>query len=236
MKRKLTTCFVASLLLSAQISSAQTGIHVSFLHYEALTPRGTLNFVFGVDKDISPKSGFAIDFNAGYGGSNVLQAFNIFDFDSGSDYYGYESVPYVYNGSQLELRYKSYISSFGLTYRSLFFVTGQKNAGPYLGPFIGFRYLRNSVKTEIDYNYGYSGLPPNIDPSPTWNNVVVPIGLRIGLRTPIPGFLGDLFFGVGYQAGNKEPEKAPYLIKKDQLSSLFMQFGFSLGGGWGGKN
>jgi len=240
MKRKLTTCFVASLLLSAHITTAQTGIHVSFLHYEALTPRGTLNFVFGVDKDISPKSGFAIDFNAGYGGSNMFRSLNIFTTDYGSDFEGYEPTTAVVGGRTVSLRYKSNLSSFGMTYRSLFFVSGQKNAGLYLGPFIGFRYLRNKINTELlltDPNYYgyYSYNWINYQPA-KWTSVAVPIGLRIGLRTGIPGFLGDLFFGVGYQAGNKDIKEAPYLLKKDQLSPLFMQFGFSLGGGWGGKN
>ncbi len=232
MKRILTTCFVVSLLLSAHLSSAQTGIHVSFLHYEALTPRGTVNFVFGVDKDISPKSGFAIDLNAGYGGSNVFRSLNIYSYDYGDN--GFERTNYFVGGLYLPLQYKSTVSTFGLTYRSYFFVSGQKNAGFYVGPFIGFRYVHQKLITEVldYYNVNYTTFPPYS--STTWNKVQVPLGLRFGLRTGLPGFLGNLFFGVGYQAGNKEPE-VKYLIKKDQLSPLFMQFGFSMGGGWGGK-
>ena len=237
MNRLLTTCLVATLFFGSQISNAQTGIHVSFLHYERLMPRGTLNLVLGVDRDVSPKSGFAIDFNAGYGGSNVFRAFNLFDYGSSSGNEGFEYAGY-FGSSRSLLRYKTHVSSFGLTYRSLFFVTGQKNAGFYLGPFIGFRYVHQKVTTEVTlpdpygYNSSFNWIP--YIPS-TVNSVVVPIGLRFGLRSGLPGFLGDLFFGVGYQAGNKDIKEAPYLTKKDQLSPLFMQFGFSMGGGWGGK-
>lgn len=236
MKRILNSFLLLVLVMSAKTSSAQTAIHGSFLHYESIMPRGTFNLVLGVDRDVSPKSGFAIDFNAGYGGSNVFRSLNIFNFSDDYSYEGFEEAGYD-SGSRKILRYKSTLSSFGLTYRSYFFVSKRQNGGFYLGPFIGFRYLRQKAITESyepydsfsDY-YNWRSYS-----TPKWNNVVVPLGLRIGLRTPIPGFLGDLFFGVGYQAGSAASKEAPYLTKKDQLSPLFMQFGFSMGGGWGGK-
>ncbi|MFT3884740.1 MAG: hypothetical protein QM724_04725 [Flavobacteriales bacterium] len=63
---------------------------------------------------------------------------------------------------------------------------------------------------------------------------MVPIGLRIGIRSDLDGFYGDFYFGVGYQLGGgdallPQPELSEV---PSTLANLTWTLGYAFGFGW----
>ena len=99
----------------------------------------------------------------------------------------------------------------------------------YFGPFIGYRMVSFAVDPLA---FDDNGNEPAWSRRETGETTLITLGLRLGLRSALEGFHGDLYLGFGTTFGDLDLVKAPYLEKKDQLNRTFIQMGYSLGIGW----
>ncbi|MCB0763646.1 MAG: hypothetical protein R2815_07580 [Flavobacteriales bacterium] len=209
MKRLLTLALLAAL---GAPSMAQWGLRATILHFETPAPRGTWNFLAGLDHDLNDRMAVGLDFTV---------AFNLFgepEAEQG-EYEGY-LVDYALQRKVM-----------GLTYRSCYFFSDNDNgASAYVGPFIGFRRITYDLAPYVTTFYGLD--------QPAWarpvseETIVFPVGMRFGFRGALDGYSGDIYVGVGTTLGDKDMPNAPYLLKKDRLGGLFLQAGYSYGIGW----
>ena len=191
---------------------AQWGIRATILHFETLTPSGTFSFLAGLDHDLTDRTAMGLDFTMGVDlfGTGAPEQ---------TEYAGY-SVDYILTQK-----------SMGLTYRSMYFFSDNDGgAAFYAGPFVGFR----QVTYEVDPTaYSYNFLDdPSWSRRETGSTTMFPIGMRMGFRSPLDGYSGDIYVGFGFIAGGADPIKAPYLEDKDRLSRTFLQAGYTVGIGW----
>ncbi len=68
----------------------------------------------------------------------------------------------------------------------------------------------------------------------TGRAVVVPIGVRIGLRSELTHWYHDLYLGIGYQAGGGRNvfRRSDYLEARDHLAKLWLNVGYAFGIAW----
>ncbi len=99
----------------------------------------------------------------------------------------------------------------------------------YIGTYIGLRRLKQQwAMTLVDrYDNYYTE-------ERMAKRLLVPVGLRLGLRGATDGNFMDLYVAAGYQiGGGHEMEKlAPVDMRFTKTSSLAVSFGFAYGFGW----
>lgn len=114
--------------------------------------------------------------------------------------------------------------NIGLTYHTYYMITTGSRWPLYAGPFAGIRRIHSNLKINDRYSYPVS--------ETRWNKWAFPVGIRCGFRGAWSKLFGDLYFGVGYQLGNNEPEIVDLIDKGEQLSHLFLQAGMVYGLVW----
>ena len=63
--------------------------------------------------------------------------------------------------------------------------------------------------------------------------MIFPIGPRLGFRSELDGYFGDIHVGIGSLLGKgKEKDVPVYLANKDKLKGFSFQVGYSVGVGW----
>lgn len=209
--------FFLSLLLGSSIAEAQWGTQATALHYERLTGRNGMNWTAGISRDVSERSTIGID---------LIGQLNIFESEN-----SYKDVAYA----GYMVNYTASRKVIGLQYRSTFFV-GRNNSGFYLGPYVGFRSVSRPIQLQYVYPTSNSGPGPD---TPSWarssttNAMIFPIGLRMGVRSEMDGFFGDLYMAIGTQVGAGNEKKVPeYISEKDELKGFSFQVGYAIGIGW----
>ncbi len=127
--------------------------------------------------------------------------------------------------------------SWGLTYRTAYFFSGNSDGGVYLGSVIGIRHIARTIVIN-DQNY-WGSWPQTVSDPPfkqkyTAEKKVIPVGLRFGYRSVLDGFYLDAYFGLGYQIGGgknlfAQPEMAD---APTTLAGLTYTLGLAYGIGW----
>ncbi len=235
-----TRSFLLVLVLAIALprATAQWGVHFTMFQLETVRPFGEITGVLGVAHTLSPRTGWAVDLNLGYGSQNSLLPYTLRTYNETDNTYKTGGITYSVSPRML-------VSNYGITYRSYyFFANNDNNFTPYMAPFIGIRRLRYKMDPTVysrstsggsgtDQTY-YNG-ELSWAQQGTFNKIGIPVGLRFGWRGRLAGYVGDLYVGAGYQIGNRETPFAAYLSTKNQLSKVFLQFGYSFGVGWGGN-
>lgn len=211
-------------LLLACSMPAQWGVHAILPRFERVfadkstdgfrspvdeLERIAIGYGLGVSVDVSPYSAIGLDITVR---SDI----------SGSD------------GRPNELRYGNEYFSYGdkafattLLLHSSYFFVGNREASPYLGPFIGMRYARRTlVNGTGDWLEG-EAVAPRAEAS-RW---LIPLGLRAGLRGDIRGAYADVHIMLGYQIGSSSAMFDEVYLSSIRAAGFIYGFGLSIGGG-----
>lgn len=166
-------------LLGMNTAVGQWGIRTGF-GVEWLGKPLAAQWVIGVDRDVSGRSGVGLD---------LLWGVNIYGTGGYQDMVttGNTYVNYV-----LEPRVR------GLQLRSFYFLSDD-SYGAYVGSYVGFRNVKRNLRISPE-NDPFT--PGNADRDHVLSNVVIPVGLRIGLRGELDGWYQDLYVGIGYVVGH----------------------------------
>lgn len=202
--------FLLSALSVAASALSQTGIRATILHFEQQTPRLQTCWLLGLDRDVSERTSIGLDVigHLNWTGSSIGVDFR-YAGDTGSYFLVRKSV--------------------GLQYRSTFFLA-DRNSGAYIGTQVGFRTITRELEPVV---FTSNGDIPSWALPRTIKDMVFPIGLRLGLRSEMDGWYGDVYAVVGTQLGKgSAPALAPYLDAKDQLAGFTFQVGYAVGVGW----
>lgn len=193
---------------------AQTGILFVPFSYDAYTKRGTNSMSIGLCHDVNEHASIAFDVQLG---------FRLFDKET----LGYLQSTY----QEQSIDYAINPSFVGFQYRSSYHFRETDEASPYLSVTVGVRSAKLVVSDIYVYNDYGSDDPPSWARPSTEKQMMFPVGLRFGYRSPLDGFVGDIFFGVAKQFGT-EPWSAPFILPEDQLAGVSFQVGYAFGGGW----
>lgn len=121
------------------------------------------------------------------------------------------------------------IRSWGIQYRSKFFFAGSG----YIASTIGFRRLSISMSSDPygTYYSMYGTYPP---PLRAEQVTIVPVGIRLGFRSELDGWYGDIYGGVGYNIGaNKQIfPTTEYSSRDPLLNAVWLNIGYAYGIGW----
>lgn len=142
---------------------------------------------------------------------------------------GYDS--YYYGSGQIG-DYEEKVKAVGLQYRSQYHFMDNDGTSLYLGSTVGFRMVRQLIEYQE-----LVAVPFGSDYYRTRNNegtgVLVPIGLRLGVRGPLDGGYGDAYVCLGYNAGSSDPFSPLSFLKEESMpSALMLQVGLAYGIGW----
>lgn len=201
------------LFASAGLAHAQMGIRLSPLHYEGVEVGSNWHFTAGFDVDMSRRTAMTIEYSSrvdiwGATATNVEQV--------GIAGYFISISPNT--------------RTWSLALRSLYFLSDGTSGG-YLATSIGYR----AIELELD--------PIYIDASnydePSWvrrsshQGGYTQLGLRLGVRSELDGFYGDLFLGLGLNLGDPDLDLPLYMAQSDWgIKDLYLQAGYSMGIGW----
>lgn len=123
---------------------------------------------------------------------------------------------------------------WSVVYRTSAF-TGGGDGGFYMGSFIGVRRARQTY--ELTYAFSpttyVSGNGP-FEQRTVVDQMVFPIGLRVGVRGPVDGWMSDLYLQLGYQIGSGAPTTPRNYLRSDlrDTNGLVLTLGFAYGVGW----
>ena len=233
MMLRLTSSAIA--LALALTASAQWGVRFSFMDFSHMTSTAAIKWQagIGVDLETGTRTGIGIDFqfDPGILPGNALGSSSFLNGSVKSEILN-DATGY----------YDHTISTYGVQFRSLYFFADNDEAAAYMGSFIGVR----SITVDLDYSsqdsyYGFNiPYPNNLSAS----KVVVPIGLRIGVRGDLRQFYSDLHFCFGYQiGGGGELFDPAYKFRVENnfgekdlgIAGLTYGFGWAFGFGSDGK-
>lgn len=121
------------------------------------------------------------------------------------------------------------IGSWGMQYRSQFFFAGSG----YISSTIGFRRLSISMSADPygTYYSMYGTYPP---PLRAEQVTIVPVGIRIGFRSELDGWYGDIYGSVGYNIGAKKQifPTTEYSSRDPLLNAVWLNIGYAYGIAW----
>ena len=177
---------------------------------EKIIGRTDLCFLVGVDHDMGDRNSLGLDYSLRVNLSGEEYNTESFEKDGYTGYY------YMSRGNS------------GLTLRSQFFFNDE--GGVYLGPFVGYRSVQLHIYTQV--NDDYSGITPSWAKNRSVTTTLIPLGMRIGARSVLDGLFMDAYFGIGTNLGDRTGLDADYLLAKDEIKSLYLQFGLCYGIGW----
>jgi hypothetical protein len=214
--------WLATLVLPLHLMAQSTGIRFIFPEFNrAFNERGAFkvwNGGFGLDHEF--EQGLHIGVDASFILWDIYQDVGEGDLQIERDgYFG---------------EYAARLRSWSLTYRATYCTNGD-GSGFYLGSFLGIR----KVKQELDLVYSTS---PNWSgygngPLPEFSKadaMVIPIGIRFGVRGEMDGWYGDLYAQVGYQIGSGPMEFTQSFLNEAAYatSGLTYTMGYAFGVGW----
>ena len=211
-------------LLLVCSTQAQWGVHAILPRFERVfadkstdgfrsptdqIQRIAVGYGLGLSVDVSPYSAIGLDLTLR---SDI----------SGSD------------GVTNNIRYGSQSFSYGdkafaasAILHSSYFFLGNREASPYLGPFLGIRYARRTlVKGSGDWSDGKA-----VAPSLETSRLLMPIGLRAGFRGDLRGAYADVHFMLGYQVGGATALFDEVYLSSPRAAGFISGFGLSIGGG-----
>ncbi len=123
--------------------------------------------------------------------------------------------------------YYEKFKALGLQYRSQYHFMDNDGTSLYLGTTIGFRAVRQVINYTDDTNFNY------VQRKVEGNGLLIPVGLRIGVRGALDGGYGDFYLAVGQNIGSGEAfTKLPFLLEESMPSKLMFQLGLAYGIGW----
>ncbi len=196
-----------TLLLSATIVCGQSGIRFTMLDFGTASKRFHPNLLLGFDRDITDRTAFGIDLIKSY-------SFNpegISDEVSNGTFYTY---------------YATQVNYWGLQYRSHYFFSGTG----YIASSIGFRSISIKIAGSTS---NYSSYTTSFNSfSRTASTTTFPIGIRMGFRSDLDGYFGDIHAGIGYNIGGNVNLGNEMLVDTDVISKLWLTVGYALGIGW----
>lgn len=125
------------------------------------------------------------------------------------------------------------VKIFGVQYRSQFHFSDNGGGSFYLGSMVGLRMVAHKINYYANDNNGYYSYSGKLVESRE-NGVLIPFGLRAGVRSPLEGGYWDLYLGVGTNVGsNGTPvNDLPFLADESVPNAVFVQAGLCFGIGW----
>ncbi|MGB3525617.1 MAG: hypothetical protein WBB32_06600 [Flavobacteriales bacterium] len=176
------------------------------------------NFCMGLGMDRSFNDRLTVGFDITYDIGHALKASPEYIYLT----YGGRSGNY-----QVEPRLLS------LNYHTEYAIGDDGGLHGYIGTYVGLR--RITQKWTLSDSY-YGGVPSPFAATKSVAKMLVPIGLRMGLRGATDGGFMDLYAAVGYQIGGGKPivEETRYNSKEPYMetSSLAVSIGLAYGIGW----
>ncbi|MEO7080001.1 MAG: hypothetical protein ABIY71_00695 [Flavobacteriales bacterium] len=116
-----------------------------------------------------------------------------------------------------------------MNYHTEFAIGDDGGTHAYIGTFVGLRKIWQNW-TRVDYTNG------SLPPTRKFSELLVPVGLRLGLRGATDGGFMDLYVALGYQIGGGEKIADVKLAHTDQgfieTTSLALSIGLAYGIGW----
>jgi hypothetical protein len=205
MKRTL----LLPLLLAGTLVSAQSGIRFSFLNFESITKRWNSTALIGYDRDLNDRLSIGID---------LVKSFR---FEP-------EGNTRTYEIGGMEVNYNLATSYIGFQYRCSYFYSGSG----YVATTVGFRSVDMALKG-YTANYTPGGFYETVPFRESDATMLFPLGLRLGFRSDMDGYFGDIHVGIGTLLGNKDLLKNSKLLdKRDGIATLWLQAGYTMGIGW----
>lgn len=219
MRRAL--CCSALLLALLPLASAQnTAIRWVFGETNSVYthPRFS-NFCMGAGVDRTFNSRLTVGFDITY---DLANAFRAQGRDELLSYGGVDEYYVMFN------------HLFSMTYHTEFALGDNGGTHAYIGTFIGLR----DVFQKWQLEGAYSGYSSNSNGQfQHGSKVLVPIGLRLGVRGPTDSGFTDFYFGMGYQIGGgsyvMDPVKYHSATEFMDTSSLAITIGLAYGLAWG---
>jgi hypothetical protein len=146
------------------------------------------------------------------------------------------------HGTQLqgnaELHYYGESRAYCLTYRAAYHFSNNERTSGYIGGYVALRWLRSDLRLgSVEDRSTHASLPvSDHESSVEHTGVVVPIGVRLGLRGGLEHFYAEMYAAFGFQIGNE----LPFLGKDFKsgspvLSRSMVMLGLDIGFGWAGK-
>jgi hypothetical protein len=204
------------ILIAVALSvNGQMGIRLTPYQYERVEKGSNAHIGAGFDLDLSRRSAMSVDYSARFDIWGVAEA-NVESYD----FYGYF------------VSYSPITRTWSLTLRSLYFLNDEVS-GFYIASSIGYR----AVELELDPDVSATGSWVTTQPSwarrSTHNGGYTQLGFRLGTRSELDGFYGDLFLGLGLNLGDPDLDLPLYMAQSDWgIKDLYLQAGYSMGIGW----
>lgn len=203
-------------LASAHVALSQerrTLLHLAPLHFEKLFKYdgfAPIAFRVSIERELEEKLSIGLD-------AHVLWR-TVTGVNGSKD----QSGLLEYAGWYAE--YETDKSEWGVHYRTAYFLTGDVEAGIYLGSVIGLRMVtREIIVDEPLYSWGYSHAPESpFRERYSATRLLVPLGLRLGFRGARMWGVApcELYFGLSYQlGGGKDMFDEPELSKAPAVAS-----------------
>jgi len=138
-----------------------------------------------------------------------------------------------YSAGAIDYTYEMFPRLLSLNYHTEFALADNDATHTYIGTYIGIRDVMEKWQLQnANSGYTYSGPGPAVKGS----KVLVPIGLRFGVRGSTDDGFMDLYFALGYQIGGGDfvMDGAQYhhATEYAETSSLAMTIGLAYGLGW----
>jgi hypothetical protein len=139
-----------------------------------------------------------------------------------------------YSSGGVDYTYAMFPRLLSLNYHTEFALADNDGTHTYLGTYIGIRDIMQKWELQSAYNSGYySGGYGTVQKG---SKVLVPIGLRFGIRGPTDDGFMDLYFAMGYQigGGNYVMDSSQYHHGTEyrETSLLALTIGWAYGLGW----
>lgn len=146
------------------------------------------------------------------------------------------------DGQSIEVRYAGLIAEYytndrfiAFTYRTAYSFSDNSEASLYVGSYFGVRAF--TQKVDLLYVTDPNGFTNGNGPFPQkaeGKKILLPIGLRLGVRGSLEGGFADLYTQLGYTIGGGESVFAQPYFKGDgfDLSNMSFTLGLAYGFGW----
>lgn len=218
---------------------AQWGVRFTFLDWDRMSNvevLGKAQLGLGLDFDTGPRTGMGVEVKFDPGIFSTISA--VLPLSSTDAPVSTTEML----GSQAFYNYGT--KSFALELRSMYFFTDNTQAAAYVGPFIGVRSYTMDLTYESQHD-DYFNTSYKFPNRLTGSRIVVPFGMRVGVRDDLNSFFSDLHFSLGYQIGGGgvlfdtpyemriEPRLGP--VREMKMTGFTVGFGWALGIGTDGK-
>ena len=137
----------------------------------------------------------------------------------------------IFIGQDQMNTYAEKLKVYAIQYRSQYHFSDHYSTSAYIGSTLGVRYVRQTITGDVQTGSSTSS-NSYTRYTDEGNGVVIPIGLRLGVRGALEGGYADIYVGLGYAIGSgAELTTAPFREEESELSSVNFQLGFAFGFG-----